>query len=109
MVPDVTSWEVSWSRSIVDWPGRIGWPLEVVMQTGARWCFVVVAMGLLPPHRRRRHSRRRLRSADDRRRPANNLTVVDVAGRYGPAWRLSIGEHELSRTLGPRHDLRHHL
>lgn len=46
-VSDPTSWEVSWTSGVGGWPRWIGVSLEVIMQAGTRWAFLVVAAFLL--------------------------------------------------------------
>ncbi len=44
---DPLPWEISWTSDVADWPRWIGLPLEIVMQSGTRWVFVVVAAFLI--------------------------------------------------------------
>lgn len=44
---DPFAWEISWTTDVAAWPRWIGLPLEIVMQTGTRWVFVLIAAFLI--------------------------------------------------------------
>ena len=44
---DPFAWEISWTTDVAAWPRWIGLPLEIVMQTGTRWVFVVISAFLI--------------------------------------------------------------